>query len=393
MKIIKVEKKRKKGEEQKYRTIYAQTTADEKHRYRSLAWILEKIYSNKENNFVAHGFMPNKNCVTNAMQHVNKSFTLSMDFKDFFDHVTLTRLVKNKLNKGFAEHLLFDGSARQGLASSPMAANIATIGFDNDILELIKDTDCIYTRYADDISISSDNIELLKSIRNRIPNIAKKHRFKINHKKTRIQSAKFGRRIITGIAVDESCRPTRKNRRKLRTLVYKYNKATEPALKKYYERKIKGLNEFLKCKLPNAENKERLLKFYPKYTDIIRVMPTNLISPEWIFRKGKFDIINFRVIVERLGIERCMKYLKYKIIDEDINRGYRLLHINLENAVKNGTFGRIERVYLEMKNPSVEGVVHIEGVDPTCSTIKDAINYRRYGTKNNPIKWEPIQLS
>lgn len=53
------------------------------------------------------------------------------------------------------------------------------------------------------------------------------------------------------------------------------------------------------------------------------------------------------------------------MVDQDGD--YELLWLGLED-------GRT-RPYLKMKNPSI-GVYHIEGVHPTCRTVRQALNWR-----------------
>jgi len=73
-----------------------------------------------------------------------------------------------------------------------------------------------------------------------ITNIVKNAGFKINKRKTKIQSADSGRRIITGVAIDnKGVHPTRRTLKKIRAAQHQNNTSS-----------MLGLIEWSKCKLP-----------------------------------------------------------------------------------------------------------------------------------------------
>lgn len=387
MKKIQIPKKNKK----EFRTIYVQNKGWEKKKYRSLALILEDFYFTNLNSEVVQGFMPGRNCVTNAAKHASMTYTLTVDIKDFFDNVTETHLTNVGVSKILAKECMYDGRARQGLSSSPMAANIAAHLLDKDILDIIKDTDCVYTRYADDLSISSNDITRIKLLRETLKIIVGKYGFAINPKKTRIQSARYGRRIITGIAVDDECHPTRSNKRKLRALKHKLKYETIQTKVDKYTEVINGLEEFNKCKLPNDTHRVQKLNLM-MWDKHIKLASKRLLKPH--FLKHKYyakNISRRREFLHLVGIERCLPYLDQVILDTYHN--YQLIEIDFANGMF-ANWQRTKRKYLKMQNPSVEGMFHIEGVDPRCNTVQQAINFRRYGNLNNSLPpWSPIILS
>lgn len=204
---------------------------------------------------IVHGFVPGKNPVTNALQHRGFQYTLNMDLKDFFDTVKEDHF-KNKRNGKFkllneeqSEICFYQGAARQGLPTSPAVSNLAMINMDKYLKGICKPKKIVYTRYADDLSFSCNSITELKRLRNRIPKIAKKYGFEVNPKKTRIQSARFGRRNITGVMVDDDIHPPRAIRRRLRAAIHKKRK-----------NQIRGLKEWCKLPLPNPKGTNRISK-------------------------------------------------------------------------------------------------------------------------------------
>lgn len=198
----------------------------------------------------AHGFVPKKSCITQAKQHIGFKYTISLDIKDFFDSIK-PDLVQGIIPEELIPYLFVNGSARQGLSSSPILSNIAFHQIDVAINEFLSSyfrfggdsqRDGIddflsgtwptaapfsYTRYADDISVSLNNDELIDTIINNICMIIERHGLRINVKKTKIQSYLTGRRIICGIGVDKTdIHPTRKTMKKLRAATHQKNFAS-----------------------------------------------------------------------------------------------------------------------------------------------------------------------
>lgn len=167
---------------------------------------------------IQHGFTSGRSPVTNAAAHAGFQYTLTMDLENFFDTVTPSHLPSEWRNPG----MFPDGAARQGLPTSPALANIAASGMDSGIMALQRKyrsfRNFIYTRYADDLTFSSNSWDMIVELRKNVPVIIEKHGFKVNPSKTKIQCSKSGRRMITGIAVDASLDIPRKVKRRLRAM-------------------------------------------------------------------------------------------------------------------------------------------------------------------------------
>lgn len=56
-------------------------------------WIYDNILSKVKVNYCAHGFRPKKSILTNAKVHVDNSFLLKLDLKDFFPSITLNQVI------------------------------------------------------------------------------------------------------------------------------------------------------------------------------------------------------------------------------------------------------------------------------------------------------------
>lgn len=200
-----------------------------------------------------HGFIEGRSAVTNAQEHVGHQFTVCMDLKDFFDSVKEFHL-KGILKEEEIKKVFVDGAPRQGLPTSPAVANLAAISLDKAIIKWRDKNklNFIYTRYADDLSFSFDDSELIEKIKDKIPQIVAQCGFKVNKDKTQVQSAKSGRRIITGVAVDDNgIHPTRTSKRKLRA-----------ARHQHHTKSARGLAEWCKLKMPKPK-KEKEKEYDP----------------------------------------------------------------------------------------------------------------------------------
>lgn len=124
--------------------------------------------------------------------------------------------------------------------------------------------------------------------------------------------------------------------------------------------------------------------------------PADDINPAWIFQEP--DVDARRELVTKLGIQRLLPF--GKVVEE--SGKYKL--INMADFINRVRFeGSTERdvkrlrsespdflPYLLMENATLSGVLHLEGVDESCRTIQEAINWRAH---NRYTEWKPWQLS
>lgn len=189
---------------------------------------------------VAHGFVPCRSVVTAAHKHVGFKYTLSFDLENCFDHVT--QVMVRQLIASLAMDLYFiDGVARQGLPTSPAMANIALAPLDAAIVQ--RDFGGAYTRYADDLTFSVNKMRQVQELLKSVPLLCAGYGFPIAPRKTKLQCATRGRRIVCGVAVGETAiYPTRKTLRRIRAAEHQDNK-----------NQARGLREWSRLKGPNWE--------------------------------------------------------------------------------------------------------------------------------------------
>lgn len=227
----------------KYRTIYIPDDY-KTQQLKECLFEIRKSYKNHVVYEVDHAFVGGKNCVTNAMQHLKHRYVLSLDIANFFDSIQ-SHHVKDILSETMIHKTFVNNALPQGFLTSPMIANIAMIPIDKMIVEHIimsrlKDSSVIYTRYADDLTFSFDQLVEKDVIIAEVIKILRLFNLKINKKKIQLYDKQHGRAIVTGVAIDYvNVYPTRKTIKKIRAARHQHNSSS-----------LHGLLEWSLCKVP-----------------------------------------------------------------------------------------------------------------------------------------------
>lgn len=192
---------------------------------------------------LSHGFQPGRSIITNAQQHRNRRFVFNVDLADFFGTINFGRvqgyLEKNKhfsLQPKVAEILAhaacFEKTLPQGSPCSPVISNLIGHLLDIRLVRLAIEEGCSYTRYADDITFSTNRPTFPSSIA--VPNptyphlwepgpalasLIKKSGFSANLQKTRMQ-IRDSRQEVTGLIVNKRVNVRQEYRHLVRAMVH-----------------------------------------------------------------------------------------------------------------------------------------------------------------------------
>ncbi|AEP10387.1 retron Ec67 family RNA-directed DNA polymerase/endonuclease [Micavibrio aeruginosavorus] len=174
----------------------------------------------------AHGFTKDRSIITNARPHRRKRWVLNLDLKDFFPSINFGRIrgffIKNKnfnldpdVASAIAHICCYEGKLPQGSPCSPIISNLIGHLLDVRLIKIAKKYSCTYTRYADDITFSSDLRKFPKEIAhkklfskkswelsNSIKQEIEKSGFFVNEKKTRMQYQE-SRQDVTSLVVNK----------------------------------------------------------------------------------------------------------------------------------------------------------------------------------------------
>lgn len=116
---------------------------------------------------VAHGFKRKHTIMTNARVHVTRRYVFNVDLHDFFGTINFGRVRGFFLkDKNFALHekvatviaqiACHDNKLPQGSPCSPVISNLIGHMMDIMLVRLASATGCSYSRYADDLTFSSN---------------------------------------------------------------------------------------------------------------------------------------------------------------------------------------------------------------------------------------------
>ncbi|WP_168198382.1 reverse transcriptase domain-containing protein [Crassaminicella thermophila] len=170
-------------------------------------------------------YIKNRSIVTNAKAHMYNDIFLMMDIQRFFSNINHNKLINvlyYELNK--KENIISKVDCTKivdycsvgnkglpiGFVTSPVLSNLYLKEFDNILYGKLKKynlENVIYTRYADDLTISfkknsSYANDIIVNIQNTIANLLKRYSLKINERKTKIIDLNKSNHVrITGINI------------------------------------------------------------------------------------------------------------------------------------------------------------------------------------------------
>jgi len=189
-------------------------------------WILRNILERIEIDSNVHGFVQGKSIVTNAKQHINKEEILCVDILEFFGSIKSEKVFEVFLKCGYDENIsrlltelcTYNDCLPQGAPTSPALSNIIFKNCDIRLKELAQANDLTYSRYADDITVSSNNNNIFQHY-NAIKNILSDEGYRLNKDKTHIMVGKQ-RKIVTGLLVSDKVKVLGKYKRSFRQEIY-----------------------------------------------------------------------------------------------------------------------------------------------------------------------------
>lgn len=167
----------------------------------------------------AYAYKKGSSIKENAEIHLSTKYLLKMDFSNFFPSIT-PRLFFSKLKQAninlnendelILENFLFLKSRRNsnlrlsiGAPSSPLISNFVMYFWDVEIQNICSNKGINYTRYADDLTFSTNNKNILFEIPELLQTILPKYslgKLRINNDKT-VFSSKGHNRHVTGITL------------------------------------------------------------------------------------------------------------------------------------------------------------------------------------------------
>jgi len=153
--------------------------------------------------------------LTNAQAHQNSKHILNVDIKSFFDSITTAQVANVFHSLGYSETgsltlaalTTKDGAAPTGAPTSPMIANAILKLLDSQLAMFAGAQNVIYTRYADDLTFSS-NEWIGDGFAAFVAKHVEAHGFKLNTEKTKFMGP-GDRKEVTGLVTNSGLNTTK----------------------------------------------------------------------------------------------------------------------------------------------------------------------------------------
>ncbi len=192
---------------------------------------------------VAHGFKRDKSIITNAREHRSRRYVFNIDLENFFPSINFGRVrgyfVHDKnfaLNKTvatvIAQLACHDNSLPQGSPCSPVISNLIAHILDMHLVHLASAVGCTYSRYADDLTFSTNKkqfpVEIAEASKAdehlwtpglKLQSLIKHCGFQINAAKTHMQY-RTSRQEVTGLVVNRKINVRYEYRHTVRAMVH-----------------------------------------------------------------------------------------------------------------------------------------------------------------------------
>jgi RNA-directed DNA polymerase len=206
----------KKRQPRKTRTI-AQPAREVK---RLQYWVISCLLKGFPIHSAALAYRKGKSILDNARRHAKKRFLLKLDFKDFFHSIKasdfrqlLEQAAPKLVDASDVDYLcsiLFWRDKRSGelilsigAPSSPVLSNIMMYEFDRKVDEYCRSVGVTYTRYADDLTFSTNKRQILTLVAEEIGRICHDLPYphlRLNVEKT-VHASKATSRRVTGLVL------------------------------------------------------------------------------------------------------------------------------------------------------------------------------------------------
>lgn len=206
----------------------------------------------------AHGFAPEKSIATNAMGHTRCRWLLNVDLKDFFPTIHFGRVrgmltgkpykLGERAATAIAQLCCHKQKLPQGAPTSPVISNMICARLDGELQRLAESLACNYTRYADDLTFSTNKRDFPNdlatpigegtraAIGSALRQVIEANGFQANPEKVRLQS-RWTRQEVTGLIVNTRPNVRRAFVSQIRAMLHAWEKhGYEAAQREFLER-------------------------------------------------------------------------------------------------------------------------------------------------------------
>lgn len=245
------------------------------------------LYSTYEPKVPVHGFVVNRNILTNAKVHQRRKFVLNLDLKDFFCSIHFGRVrgifmappykLPSEVATVLAQICCHLNQLPQGAPTSPIVSNMICARLDSQLRSLAQESRCSYTRYADDITFSTNlskfpveiaqvseteineksvvvGEKLLRTISN--------NGFELNEEKLRLQH-RSQHQSVTGLTVNQFPNVSRRYIRGISSMLHAWEKFGLDSAQERYNSILQSEKEEFETRI-SSELPNEMLSFLDK---------------------------------------------------------------------------------------------------------------------------------
>lgn len=326
-----------------------------------LKQVLEAVYIPKP---ATYGFVSERDIVKNARLHKKRRYVLNIDLEDFFPSIHFGRVrgmfMKNPYNLNnevatiLAQICCYEKMLPQGAPTSPIISNMICARLDAKLTQLAKKHFCTYSRYADDITFSTNRSKFPSALAyltdigqielgDELTSLIEENGFKVNRQKIRLQT-RNRRQEVTGLVVNKYPNVPRKYVKRVRAILYAWKKyGRESTAQNYFEKHARhkypdasvhrppfekivlGKIQFIgMVKGQHSPTYLRLLREFcrlaPEYYDSKRLMNLSTTKP-FIYTEGKTDRKHIEAALKNLKAQGLFSNLNLEFSENDIVEG------------------------------------------------------------------------
>ncbi len=197
----------------------------------------------KRKNSFSNGFRRDRSIIHNAAPHRRRRFVFNIDLQDFFGSINFGRVrgffikdrdfkLEPKIATILAQIACFNNALPQGSPCSPVVSNLIGHVLDVHLVGLAYRNGCTYSRYADDITFSTNKQDFPEAIAasdgdtnswrigTELEKSIRLSGFSVNPAKTRMQY-RDSRQEVTGLVVNRKVNVKPEYRRTVRAMVHR----------------------------------------------------------------------------------------------------------------------------------------------------------------------------
>jgi RNA-directed DNA polymerase len=171
-------------------------------------WILRNILDHLKTTPSSYGFERGSKLRVHAQQHLGAQAILRLDIENFFPSISVAQTTRVFRVAGYSSSGAWAlarlctcmGSLPQGAPTSPRIANLVCFRMDRRLSKFSEGAGLVYTRYADDLTFSSDSASLLAKVRPFIGHIVHDSGFRLNERKAALLGPRRAK-VVTGLVL------------------------------------------------------------------------------------------------------------------------------------------------------------------------------------------------